>query len=45
MRVTVRTPTNLTRHQKELLSELEEELKEEVTFGGQVPWKTQREEL
>jgi molecular chaperone DnaJ len=34
VRVEVRTPTNLTRRQKELLSELEKELNEEVTFGG-----------
>jgi molecular chaperone DnaJ len=32
VRVIVRTPTNLTKHQKELLSELAKEIKEEVDF-------------
>ena len=33
VRVIVKTPTNLTRHQKELLAELAKEMKEEATFG------------
>jgi molecular chaperone DnaJ len=32
VRVIVRTPTNLTQRQKELISELEKELKEDITF-------------
>jgi len=32
VRVIVKTPTNLTRHQKELLAELAKEVKEDVTF-------------